>query len=177
MVDSPVNVENVVAALLSYLDKELAGCCVVGDLRQLPNAVDGDIDLVVPNDSFSKVPAVLQGFCQTHRAEIVQVLHQQSAEYFVLSFRDCGDGPYCLPVDICTDYLREGRLFLTAHELLDGRRRATSEEELALQFHEPAPAKSFIYYLLKKVDKGELNDKHTCYLSSKWREVSTAEQN
>jgi len=162
---------NVVAALLRFLDLQLDGCCVVGDTRLLPRFVDGDIDIVVPASSLSTVPILLSRFCQRHGGTVVQILrHEQSAEYYVLCFQGCEDGPFYVRVDFCTDFLRKGRLFLTFRELLEGRRRAKSQEGEALPFHEPAPPKSLIYYILKKVDKGELNDRHASFLSAKWRE-------
>jgi thymidylate kinase len=92
----------------------------------------------------------------------VQVLrHEQNAYYFVLSWPADG-GPRFLHVDVCGDYRRFGILFLRADELLPFRRR----EEVG--FWVLSPAKEFIYYLLKKVDKGALDDRQGRHLSECW---------
>jgi thymidylate kinase len=69
--------------------------------------------------------------------------------------------------DICADYLRFGQPFLKAHEILAGRNRWFDEE--GRSFYTPAPAQGFVYYLLKKIDKSDLNEQHGRYLSSQWK--------
>jgi thymidylate kinase len=75
--------------------------------------------------------------------------------------------------DVCADYLRLGKPFLKAHEILSGRTQWCDKE--GRSFYTPAPAQGFIYYLLKKIDKCNLNDAQGRYLSSQWhRDATTA---
>ncbi|MEO8324457.1 MAG: thymidylate kinase-like protein, partial [Nitrospirota bacterium] len=70
--------------------------------------------------------------------------------------------------DICADYFRFGRLFLKADELLAGRVRAVGDNNCDLNFFAPSPSRGFVYYLLKKIDKGNLDERQGNYLSSQW---------
>ncbi len=109
--------------------------------------------------------------CDQQGGHLVQIIqHEQTAWYFVLSWFDSEGNLHFLQPDVCGDYFRYGRLFLHADELLAGHREALDGEGRALGFFVPAPAMEFIYYLLKKIDKQELDHRHGAHLTARWRE-------
>jgi thymidylate kinase len=58
-----------------------------------------------------------------------------------------------LKLDICSDYYRDARFLLGADRLLSNRYK-----ELDSGFYYPAPEDNFLYYLIKKVDKGSISE-------------------
>jgi thymidylate kinase len=62
-----------------------------------------------------------------------------------------------------------GKLIIPAAELLSERERGQTSTNGHPDFYIPSPAMAFIYYLIKKVEKGHLSDRHGDYLSSEWR--------
>jgi thymidylate kinase len=141
---------------------------VVGDTQNYPHEIPGDIDIVVDEQSIPKIHENLFRFCNERGARIVQILqHERSAWYFVFVWSDVSGHPCFLHPDICADYFRRGRLFLRAHEILAGRSKSTDGEGNA--FYVPAPANAFIYYLLKKIDKCDLSERQSHYLSVLWK--------
>ncbi len=143
--------------------------CVVGDTGGLPERIDSDIDMVVPDEHLHRMPELVLDFCQGQGVHIVQrLVHERTAVYLVLAWLDANGVPHFLALDFCSDYLRRGRRLLGAGEILTSR-RLRCEAPKGGGFYVAAPALEFIYYLLKKVDKGCLNAGHGAHLSAQWR--------
>jgi serine acetyltransferase/thymidylate kinase len=159
-----------VQSLFNFLERHDLVYCVVGDTRLYPKTISSDVDIVVGHDTYHQIPRMLSRFCREHEVRMVQLIqHEHTATYFVLAWVSASGRLCFLAVDFCSDYLRSGRLLLKAEELLAQLRRAQDEPGCAGSFRVPLPHMQFIYYLLKKIDKGELNDSHGEYLSDRWR--------
>jgi hypothetical protein len=154
-------------ALFRFLDSESVPYAVVGDVRGYAEHIGSDVDIVVAPDALGSVPERLNRFLRARGARLVQTIpHERTASSYVAAWRDDAAEPRFLQVDVCSDFVHHGRLLMTAGEILEGRAPAT---EPGVCFQLPAPAPAFIYYLLKKVDKGALDDRQGDYLASRWR--------
>lgn len=169
----------VAARLLEMLDRQGVPHCVLGDTRRIATAIPGDLDIMVDPATLKTFPALVTRFAAEHGLDLVQCWqHEVTCFSYVLSWRNGAGSRAVLIADVCGDFLRNGRLFLAARELLPERRRARSEDGHDHGFFVPAPRHAFVYYLLKKVAKQELSDDHTEYLGALWRrdpEGATAE--
>jgi len=145
--------------LIKPLGKRLAYVFTGEDVETLRRDLLGDVDLVVNRESIGRIHADVETVCNSLRMRIVQLLqHEQCAYYFVLTWFEEEDWRY-LKLDICSDYLRNARLLMTADELLAGRQQ---DEETG--YFIPPAEKNFLYYLLKKIDKGQLTAEQLDYL-------------
>jgi serine acetyltransferase len=155
----------VARSFLEFLERSGVVACVLGDARDGLAAIPSDLDLVVAREVFPETPRLVARFCREQDVRLVQFIrHEQTAGYFVLAWR-CESGVLgSLALDVCSDYVRGARRFLAADELL-----AEPVTAAGRGFFVPAPHRRFIYYLLKKVDKRELDDDHGEYLSDCWR--------
>lgn len=158
-----------ISKFFQYLEEDSVNFVIVGDTRGYPEEIHGDTDIVTDNRSLPLAQQSLFRFCKDHGIKIVQVLqHEQSASYYVLAWFDETGKLFTLNPDICSDYFRYGKLFLRAEEVLSGRVRTAGDNKGSLKFYTPPPPKSFVYYLLKKIDKGALDERQGNYLSSQW---------
>ncbi len=80
-----------------------------------------DIDFVVEHRTFTQLPDLINAYCTQSGWLLCQVLrHETSAAYFVCS---AADDPTCaVALDACSDYQRNGTMFLRAEELLGNRK-------------------------------------------------------
>ena len=118
----------VLQALFDLLEEDGIPYCVVGDVRELPERIASDVDLVVPHDAFAQTPRALAWFCRTFDLRLVQMIrHEQSALYFILAWSGESGELRTLAIDVCSDYRRAGRRLLGAEELLAQRERARDE--------------------------------------------------
>jgi thymidylate kinase len=147
--------------------------CVLGPTDNLPARVESDLDIVIDLDAQLALRRVVR-FCQSCDLRIVQYLrHEISAHYCVLWRRE-RDADGFVSLDICRDYLRNARLFLTARELVSGRLSVTDSDDGKQLFFVPKADLAFIYYLVKRIDKADLTEKHGRYLSRMWGEAPGA---
>ncbi|MES2659809.1 MAG: hypothetical protein V4689_14415 [Verrucomicrobiota bacterium] len=81
-----------------------------------------DVDFVVDRDSFPELASIVHEYCRQSGWQLCQVLrHETTAAYFVCS---ATDAPSCaVALDACSDYQRNGSVFLTADSLLRERER------------------------------------------------------
>lgn len=160
----------VAQALFRFLEREGAPWCVVGDTRDYPQAIASDVDIVLDPGAFAGVARLVARFCAECDVRLVQwIEHERTAVYCVLAWLGEEGGFRFLAVDFCSDYCRGARLMLAAEDVLDQCLPATDASGYERGFRVPAPAVQFIYYLMKKVDKLELDDEHGEYLSECWR--------
>ena len=158
-----------VTTLFQYFDQDGVNYVIVGDIRGYPDELCGDIDIVTDFPSLTLEQQTLLRFCNDHGIKVVQVLqHEQSAWYYVLAWFDETGRLITINPDICCDYFRYGKLFLKADEVVADRLRTGQEKNESLGLFAPPPAKGFIYYLLKKIDKGDLDKRHGDFLSWQW---------
>ncbi len=163
--------QDIAIALFQFLEDNVERYCVVGDTSDLPSRINGDLDIVVSPRDFSRILDTLHRFCRLYDLRLVQIIqHEQTGLYFVIGWIDAEGIPQFLHPDICSDYRRLGRPFLTAEELLTGRRTSSDKTGHPKGFYEPAPEKDFIYYLIKRIDKGELGKRQARHLTNRWNE-------
>lgn len=155
--------------LFRFLDREGVGYVVAGDPAGLPAHTEGDVDLIVEAAIMPRFTQLLIRFGIRHGAQLVQAIaHEQTACFYVLAFRDESGRLYLLQVDVCSDYYRSGKRLLSADFLLQDRRRVADPGAETMVYWVPAPAPAFLYYLIKKVDKGHLTAAHGAYLTTQW---------
>jgi len=162
------------AALFSYLAQWGESCCVVGIAEDLPEKIPGDLDIVVASGLERAFAVALGRFCNDRGFRLVQALqHEPTATYYAFCWRDGAKKLQFLHPDVCSDYLRRGRRFLTAREILAGAELARDANGNARSFSVPAPASEFLYYLLKRIDKGSLGAREEKHLSAQWQSDPT----
>lgn len=152
--------------LMKAFEEEDIQYCIMGDTREYPQQVRSDIDIVVARESFGLLDGLMRKLATQTGAWLVQRLrHEQAATYYVLAwFDEAGDVRYIRP-DVCGDWHRHGSLMLNASELLAGRRRAVGADGADRGFFTAGPGAEFLYYLVKRIDKGSLDERHGGHLS------------
>ena len=159
----------VAQALFDRLSAQGTAFCVLGDARGYLETIPSDIDIAVPPRDFARMPDTISRFCRDLGLRLVQMLrHERSACYFVIAWQDAYGTVLYLAADFCSDYRRGGRLLLRSQELLNGRRKAVEFDDLPRDFMVPAPEVQFVYYLIKRIDKLELDDRRGDFLSRQW---------
>jgi thymidylate kinase len=131
------------------IDLENAGVryCVLHGGRDAGGDPDSDLDIAVHPQDMARFESTLD-----RGRRCIQLLqHESSAYYFVLApAKDGFDG--LIRLDAATDFRRNGRVFLSAEQLLEGRRRTgpiwISSAATELQ-----------YLLVKRALKGRLADR------------------
>lgn len=130
--------------------------CVLHGYADYPDHITSDVDLLVQGSPREVIRKLVPRLGREIR--LVQAIeHEPNAIYFVFATAS-PDGVVFLPLDVSADYRRNGRVFLRAGEVLDGRRR---ERDLWI----PSAAAEFAYYVAKKVAKGEVTDAQAASLS------------
>jgi hypothetical protein len=138
LLNSKFKIQNPTFAAPSRISQARTAAFVRGfftflELRQILAAVlyggqDGfehelsDVDFVVDRQSFRRLPAIIDEYCTQSGWQLCQILrHETTAAYYVCS---AADDPSCaVALDACSDYQRNGTIFLAPEELLEDRQR------------------------------------------------------
>jgi thymidylate kinase len=161
-----------VRAFLRSLEEQRIGWVVLG--RGLDAALEagGDVDVVVEQAQVAQLPRLVWRFCETAGVRCARVMqHEWNAFNFALVWRDARNGELqVLQLDLCGDFERSGRSFVAAAELIESRVRSSADPEVFV----PSPALEFISYLLKKLDKQDLDAAALEHLRARWCEAPWA---
>jgi thymidylate kinase len=127
---------------------------ILSGYQGYPDRIDSDIDFMVSEADFQRLPPLFNHPGTVPGARLVQVLqHETSACYYVLASQIGARIAYLHP-DSAASYRRKGRLWLRSETVLATRRKAPAG------FWIPAAAVEFEYYLVKRIDKQLVEDPH-----------------
>jgi thymidylate kinase len=138
--------------------------CILAGYDTYPEVIPSDIDFMVHPDWMHRLPTIIAALAAGSGSHLIQsIRHETTATYFVLARRR-GAGLIYLHPDSSSDYRRHGRRWLRAEQVLENRRRHPQG------FWIPSAADAFIYYLVKKLDKGNLDEMQALELSMRFSE-------
>jgi thymidylate kinase len=135
---------------------------ITGRTEHYPENIHSDIDIVILKDQFNEFWDFMRNLKNDNIDWVQTISHESTAHYYVITLSDKGKHHIIKP-DVCSDYIRNGSLFLKADYLL--KNRVKNEKG----FYVLAPEKEFVYYLLKKIDKGRLDDDQYMHLKKQWK--------
>lgn len=139
-------------SLVNHLESQKMTYAILGQKRSLEDLTTGDIDIVISKDYFADLEHNISSFASKNNLLFIQCFqHEVSAKYFILY--DRFDNSIICP-DFCTDYIRGARLLIDNKTLMTHIITDTVE---GVKINCLCPEMEFLYYLLKKVDKGEIN--------------------
>jgi thymidylate kinase len=135
-------------AFFAFLEEKSLPYALLGDASSVyVDSRENDYDMVVRHEDCVASFEWVSEFCVRVHGRLVQCLqHEVTARHYIIAVPDDVGTTY-FQIDICSDYLRNGRTLLTADELLSGA--VCNPAGIRV----PKPSKAFIYYFLKKVDK------------------------
>ncbi len=157
----------IVRPFVEFLKEESIPYALLGVKLDL-SASSSDVDFVIPHDSFVELDKILGEFATAKGFTILQRLnHESTASFYVLSYWDEDENKHLFyHLDFCSDYKRSGRLLIPCATLLENRIYNYETGYWTL-----TDAYSFLYYFLKKVDKGSLRSDHFESLLEVWRRM------
>ena len=135
-----------------------------------------DVDFVVDPKAFPGLSSLIEAYCDQTGWQLCQILrHETTAAYFVCSAKD--DPACAVALDACSDYQRNGTLYLPAELLLEDRQglpwggfKLTAAIELRYRFCKAAAKNKEV---LKVFDEFERYPEHvrrdcTMWLQQTW---------
>lgn len=142
--------------------------CILAGYDTYPELIPSDIDFMIHPAWSARLPAIIAAVAAGSGAHLIQAIrHETTATYFVLVRRGEAALTFLHP-DSSGDYRRDGRLWLRAEHVLENRRRHPHG------FWIPSAAEAFAYYLIKKLDKGSLDESQARQLSMRFAESPKA---
>jgi len=144
--------------LFDYLNDGGISYCVLGQTKDLPDAIPNDIDIVVTSSVLSVIHFLIVKFTKERGCQLVQKLnHEQTACCYVISFQDKEKVFDVLNIDICSHFYINGNYYLSSKSLLDEKMLATDIYNCTKNFFIASPKQELIYYLIKKIVKRDLS--------------------
>lgn len=129
-----------------------------------PEQILSDVDFMVAEEDFHKLPAILGKPSTLQGAKIIQIVqHESTARNYAIAKQSNSKMVY-LQLDFAAEFRLDARLWLANENVLQTRRRSKSG------FWIPAAASEFEYYYVKRVEKKALEARHIERLSALWNE-------
>lgn len=127
---------------------------ILSGYRDYPERIDSDVDFMVSEQDFARLPELFRESGCIKGAQLLQVLqHETSAAYYIFA-QPVGAQLAFLHPDAAASYRRRGRMWLRSGDVLASRRKSPNG------FWIPAAHVEFHYYLVKRIDKANVEAKH-----------------
>jgi thymidylate kinase len=145
-------------AFVRYLEKKNIPYAVLGDTANYPHEIHSDVDMVLLPEDFKNCVDIIREFTEHTDSVLVQLLqHEFCASCFVLAWKGRDKRLSFIALDICSDYYENGKPLLRAVDLLKNTNTGADKGHQSL-FKTLPPEMEFIYYFIKKTDKGGINE-------------------
>ena len=93
---------------------------VIGDTKDFPEVILGDVDIVIGNNDLQKFWLFLNQLKEENISWVQRISHEITAHYCIIKFKETKSNQVLKP-DICTDYIRKTKLFIKSDFLLKNR--------------------------------------------------------
>jgi len=131
----------------------------------LPEQSDSDIDVAT---SYNYIRSLVNVVNNIEDIKIVQIIRHESTCLYWILFKDSKSDFEFVSLDIALDYRWKGCIFYSYREL---RERAVVRPDGLWVL---PPELEFGYYVIKKIGKGQLDERHARYLSRLYRQAPDA---
>jgi hypothetical protein len=136
-----------------------------------------DVDFVIERSSYKQLATLINAYCEDSGWFLCQILrHETTAAYFVCS---AAEDPTCaVALDACSDYQRNGTVFLRADELLTntqilpwGGRGLKPAMQLRYRFAKASAKNKDIIAVATEFNNYPVEDRQICetWLKNQWR--------
>lgn len=175
-IDSSVDIRvTMIRKLLEFFEAEQVSYCVMGDTTAYDSTIDSDVDIVLSCSSLRSAPNLLSSFCEKHGCHLFQqIRHEVTASYFVIGGHENQKKVWLMHPDICCNYMRGGKLYLTADEILADRQRRPASPVYPRGFYIAHPNTEFLYYLIKRISKGHISESGLNHICEQWEKSDQA---
>lgn len=150
--------------LIGILQKHHIDYAITGRTEGYPDSIGSDVDIVVPISQINRFHFAVWDFDKLRDTRVVQMFQHECVAFYYMVYSISDDGVVCIQPDVCTDYYRKGRLLLKSEYLLQGVHEAEQGG-----FNVLSSEKEFIYYLLKKIDKRNINEDQFNHILNHYR--------
>jgi thymidylate kinase len=145
---------NVARLLLDALSTQCKAYCILSGYERLPDNFDSDIDFMVDQQDFDRMPQIIEEVARKTGTQLFQSIdHELTGRAYFLGSLD-GPSLTIIQPDCAADYRHFGRRWLTAREVLAARRLHPNG------FYIPSTAHEFAYSLVKRLNKRSFNREH-----------------
>lgn len=160
--------EKMLRSFIDFAERNMIKYALLGNVQSYPHEIASDIDIVVSRNEFNRISEIVHSFCIEYDFHLCNILqHEVSGKYFVIAKIDTDNQTITnLAFDFCSDYMRQGRIILTADELLAN---TVQIEQNHLKFFVCEIPKAFAYYFIKKIEKKSINQSQFDYLYNIWK--------
>lgn len=145
---------NVARILLEALSTQCKSYCILSGYDRLPDDFDTDIDFMVDQEDFERMPRIIAEVGRRTQTRLLQFIDHEltGRAYFLGSIE--GPSLRIIQPDCASDYRHFGRYWLPAKEVLAARRLHPNG------FYIPSTAHEFAYSLIKRLNKRTFNREH-----------------
>lgn len=154
---------NLFNILIESFNKAGLNYAIAGISDSYPENINSDIDIIISKKDIKLYWKIINQLKSININWVQKISHESHAHYSVITFFDGKKFVKICP-DMCSDYMRKGKLFFRSHFLLQNR--FLNEKK----FYILSSKSEFIYYLLKKMDKREINLKQFQHIKKRWLE-------
>ncbi|PFR30841.1 hypothetical protein COK19_04050 [Bacillus cereus] len=151
--------------ILEAFETRNVNYCILGNYNKSFFEENGDIDIVVSNEAVNKILKIMYDVLLGTNIKIVQAIqHEQTSWYIVVSWFDHKGNLNSLKLDFCGDYYRHNIKLIEYQKFLNNRIKHSVDKDK--QIYVPDHSINFIYYLIKRIGKQNIEINHQFFLKT-----------
>ena len=136
----------------NLLEKEGVASVILHTYDHYPETIHSDVDYCVSDDDLPKILSFVYSHCKASGWRMVQIMQHEVKAFFCICVSEDDPSVY-IELDVCSDYMREGKRLIESSEILKYRKHIEGKS-----FYTPSTGLEFCYGLWKSIAKRKQQD-------------------
>ena len=156
---------------IDYLKKKNIDYCYLGDHTNFPEKIHSDVDIFIDFKVSKELKKILYDFLKNKNLNIVNFIQHEFNSFTVVLSQRVNDSFEFIAFDICNEYVINSRKILSFQKI---KKNILIKKKFSFKI---LPNEyEFLYYLIKKIYKNDVNKKTFLYLSKVFKSLKNANE-
>ena len=145
--------------LLFKLNQQNIKYLFLGDISYFPSKITSDLDFYIDFNRYNDLKKIFKKFTRKFNLEISNIIRHEYNSYYIILSKKIKKNYYFIAFDVCNSYVIKSRKVL---DLKNSEKKLVKQKNI--KYFVPSNNYLFFYYLIKKINKNDINIKSFTFL-------------
>ena len=144
---------------INFMNQQNINYFFLGDTSYFPSKIMSDVDFYIDFEKYDDLKKIFKKFTKKFNLEISNIIRHEYNSYYIILSKRIKNNYYFIAFDICNSYVINSRKIL---DFKKSKKKLIKKNKI--KYFIPSNSYLFFYYLIKKINKNDINIKSFTFL-------------
>jgi thymidylate kinase len=144
---------------VNFMNQQNIKYLFLGDISYFPSKITSDLDFYIDFNRYNDLKKIFKKFTRKFNLEISNIIRHEYNSYYIILSKKIKKNYYFIAFDVCNSYVIKSRKVL---DLKNSEKKLVKQKNI--KYFVPSNNYLFFYYLIKKINKNDINIKSFTFL-------------